>query len=161
MCFVCILESSIFIFLFLLLDFGFIAYFTIQVVIGVLLNYSLFWCTASNSALTTSLVGVLKSILQTAIGFFTFGGVKFNAINISGIGFNVLGGIMYTYAKHTEKFKTNIQSYVKSIQNFYYKINKKFQMSFYIILNVIFISSFTTFQHDFNLTEKLQALSEG
>ncbi|CAL1291898.1 unnamed protein product [Larinioides sclopetarius] len=96
-------------------DFGFVAHFAIQVVIGVLLNYSLFWCTASNSALTTSLVGVFKSILQTAIGFFTFGGIRFNTINIFGFGFNMLGGIMYTYAKHTERIKTHVQSSVKAV----------------------------------------------
>ncbi|KAF8783465.1 uncharacterized protein LOC129962669 isoform X5 [Argiope bruennichi] len=96
-------------------DLGFIAYFTIQVVIGVLLNYSLFLCTASNSALTTSLVGVLKSILQTTIGFFTFGGIKFNVINIFGIVINMFGGIMYACAKYTEKYTTIVQSNVKPI----------------------------------------------
>ncbi|GIY21887.1 hypothetical protein CEXT_520981, partial [Caerostris extrusa] len=86
-------------------DSGFLLCFFIQVVTGVLLNYSLFLCTAKNSALTTSLVGVLKSVLQTTIGFFTFGGVEFNSLNIFGIGLNMLGGIMYTYTKYMEKFK--------------------------------------------------------
>ncbi|GIY52315.1 hypothetical protein CDAR_207791 [Caerostris darwini] len=86
-------------------DSGFLLCFFIQVVTGVLLNYSLFLCTAKNSALTTSLVGVLKSVLQTTIGFFTFGGVEFNSLNIFGISLNMLGGIMYTYTKYMEKFK--------------------------------------------------------
>ncbi|GFY11059.1 hypothetical protein TNCV_4470451 [Trichonephila clavipes] len=97
------------------LDFGFILCFIIQVVTGVLLNYSLFLCTAKNSALTTSLVGVLKSILQTVIGFFTFGGVKFNSLNIFGISLNMFGGIMYSYAKYNERLKSNALNNVKPI----------------------------------------------
>lgn len=96
-------------------DFGFILCFIIQVVAGVLLNYSLFLCTAKNSALTTSLVGILKSILQTAIGFFTFGGVKLNSFNIFGIGLNMFGGIMYTYSKYIERLKINAQNNIKPI----------------------------------------------
>ncbi|PRD29286.1 UNVERIFIED_CONTAM: UDP-galactose/UDP-glucose transporter 7 [Trichonephila clavipes] len=96
-------------------DFGFILCFIIQVVTGVLLNYSLFLCTAKNSALTTSLVGVLKSILQTVIGFFTFGGVKFNSLNIFGISLNMFGGIMYSYAKYNERLKSNALNNVKPI----------------------------------------------
>ncbi|GFT22845.1 hypothetical protein NPIL_274731 [Nephila pilipes] len=96
-------------------DFGFILCFVFQVVTGVLLNYSLFLCTAKNSALTTSLVGVLKSILQTVIGFFTFGGVKLNSLNILGISLNMFGGIMYTYTKYYERSKHNAQINVKPI----------------------------------------------
>lgn len=72
---------------------------------GVLLNYSLFLCTEKNSALTTSLVGVLKSIMQTVIGFFTFGGVKFSVLNVFGISLNMIGGILYSYSKYKEKLK--------------------------------------------------------
>ena len=52
--------------------------------LGAVLNYSLFLCTALTSALTTSLVAVAKSVIQTAVGFFVFGGVKFHPLNIAG-----------------------------------------------------------------------------
>nr|XP_042906162.1 UDP-galactose/UDP-glucose transporter 7 isoform X1 [Parasteatoda tepidariorum] len=84
-------------------DYGFLLCLGIQTSMGVLLNYSLFLCTAKNSALTTSLVGVIKSILQTVIGFFTFGGVKFNPLNVFGITLNLFGGILYSYSKYVEK----------------------------------------------------------
>ncbi|CAB4063376.1 SLC35D [Lepeophtheirus salmonis] len=51
---------------------------------GFLLVYSQFLCTTVCSALTTSLVGVAKSVIQTFVGFFTIGVVKFNIINILG-----------------------------------------------------------------------------
>lgn len=70
--------------------------------VGAVLNYSLFLCTSLNSALTTSVVGVLKSILQVAIGFFTFGGVAFNLLNILGLTLNTAGGILYTCGKLKE-----------------------------------------------------------
>ncbi|CAL4120000.1 unnamed protein product, partial [Meganyctiphanes norvegica] len=51
---------------------------------GLVLNFSLFLCTIINSALTTSIVGVAKSTLQTAVGFYAFGGVTINTLNLTG-----------------------------------------------------------------------------
>lgn len=86
-----------------LTDGGFTVCFLLQVLMGVFLSYSLFLCTAQNSALTTTLVGVMKSILQTVIGSFTFGGIKPNLLNVFGIGLNTYGGIMYVHTKYREK----------------------------------------------------------
>lgn len=83
-------------------DFGFICCLLLVVVLGSILNYSLFLSTSLNSALTTSLIGVLKSVLQTIIGFFTFGGVAYSPVNVTGIVLNSLGGAFYTYAKLKE-----------------------------------------------------------
>lgn len=85
--------------------------------VGVVLNYSLFLCTEKNSALTTSLVGVLKSVLQTVIGIFTFGGIQFNTLNGFGLSLNLFGGILYTYVKYQENVKHNSidSSSIKSI----------------------------------------------
>ncbi|KAG8185711.1 hypothetical protein JTE90_000700 [Oedothorax gibbosus] len=96
-------------------DIKFLLCFGVQVSIGVLLNYSLFLCTEKNSALTTSLVGVLKSIMQTVIGFFAFGGVQFSALNVFGISLNMFGGILYSYSKYMEKFKVNPESFMKPV----------------------------------------------
>ena len=40
---------------------------------GMLLNYALFLCTLTNSALTTTVVGVLKGVASTLLGFFLLG----------------------------------------------------------------------------------------
>lgn len=90
-------------FFFFFLDPAFLSCFAVQISMGVLLNYSLFLCTEKNSALTTSLIGVLKSILQTIVGVFTFGGIDFTPWIISGLGLNMFGGVLYTYAKYREK----------------------------------------------------------
>ena len=51
---------------------------------GGILTYSQFLCASVCSALTASLVGVAKSVLQTVIGLFTFGGVRFHPLNVIG-----------------------------------------------------------------------------
>ncbi|XP_071545800.1 uncharacterized protein [Panulirus ornatus] len=84
-------------------DAGFNVIFIVLLVLGLLLNFSMFLCTMLNSALTTSIVGVSKSVLQTFIGFFTFGGIIFEPVNITGIILNTAGGVMYTYAKYQDK----------------------------------------------------------
>ena len=54
------------------------------VIMGILLNFTSFLCTTFNSALTTSIVGVVKGVLVTLVGYFSFGGMKFDPINVSG-----------------------------------------------------------------------------
>ena len=56
-------------------DPSFSAVFSLLILSGCLLTWANFMCAAVCSALTTSMVGVAKSVLQTVIGFFTFGGV--------------------------------------------------------------------------------------
>jgi len=70
---------------FALSDLGFVVTFTVVTVFGCLLNYLLFLCTTYNSALTTSITGTLKTIIQTVIGMFTFGGISINIFTILGI----------------------------------------------------------------------------
>ena len=79
---------------------GFLCSFLLTISMGSILNYLLFLCTTLNSALTTSVVGTLKSIVQTAIGMFTFGGVSINVFTVSGISINLFGGVLYTYTKY-------------------------------------------------------------
>ena len=85
---------------------GFLLVFGIVVSIGCLLNYLLFLCTALNSALTTSITGVLKSVLQTTIGIFTFGGIHLNLLTYLGIVTNISGGIYYAFVKYQEKVRS-------------------------------------------------------
>ncbi|XP_006814403.1 uncharacterized protein LOC102810125, partial [Saccoglossus kowalevskii] len=84
---------------------GFVASYLIVISMGCVLNYSLFLCTTLNSALTTSLVGVVKGVVTTVIGMFTFGGVEPTVLNISGICMNTTGGIWYSAIKYQEKKK--------------------------------------------------------
>lgn len=72
-------------------------------VLGTLLNLSLFLCTINNSALTTTVVGVLKGVLVTVLGFFLLGGVEFHPLNVLGIGLNTIGGVCYAAIKYRQK----------------------------------------------------------
>merc|ERR1719192_1259636 len=81
---------------------GFLPVFVTLVISGCILTFSQFLCASVCSALTASLVGVGKSVLQTIIGFFTFGGVRFHPINIIGLFLNTCGGVLYSYVKYHE-----------------------------------------------------------
>lgn len=78
----------------------------ISLVMGIVLNYTMFWCTLVNSALTTTIVGVLKGVGSTTLGFVVLGGVKVHALNVTGLVINTFGGVWYSYAKYTQKKKT-------------------------------------------------------
>lgn len=69
---------------------------------GCLLNYSLFLCTSLTSALTTSVVGGIKAMLQTLFGIFTFGGISHNMATYIGISMNLCGSVSYISAKFVE-----------------------------------------------------------
>ena len=63
---------------------GFTPVFALLIFSGCVLTWSQFMCAAVCSALTTSMISVAKSVIQTVLGFFTFGGVKFHPLNITG-----------------------------------------------------------------------------
>ncbi|GAB6021554.1 hypothetical protein CHUAL_004152 [Chamberlinius hualienensis] len=102
---------------YLLSDPGFILCLSIVVVLGTVLNYSLFLSTGLNSALTTSIVGVFKSVVQTAIGFFTFGGVAYNPVNVAGIVLNSSGGALYAFVKLKKEDKSSGREKLKYEDN--------------------------------------------
>ena len=84
---------------------GFVFMFSLVIVMGCVLNYLLFLCTTYNSALTTSVTGTLKSIIQTAVGIFTFGGISINVFTFTGICMNLSGGVLYSWTKYQEKVR--------------------------------------------------------
>ena len=88
----------------LMFDVSFVVLFMTGAVMGCLLNFSLFLCTITNSALTTTIVGVLKGVVSTALGFFLLGGVKQPSfLNVAGILINTIGGVWYSYVKWRQK----------------------------------------------------------
>lgn len=56
--------------------------------------------TISNSFF--SLVGVIKGVITTLIGFFTFGGVAVNTYTLCGIVLNTFGGLLYFFTKYRD-----------------------------------------------------------
>ncbi|KAK1316403.1 hypothetical protein QJS10_CPA05g02299 [Acorus calamus] len=75
----------------------------LSLVMGIVLNYTMFLCTIVNSALTTTIVGVLKGVGSTTFGFVLLGGMKVHALNVTGLVINTAGGVWYSYAKYKQK----------------------------------------------------------
>ncbi|KAK4422394.1 UDP-galactose/UDP-glucose transporter 7 [Sesamum alatum] len=75
----------------------------LSLVMGIVLNYTMFLCTIVNSALTTTIVGVLKGVGSTTLGFVLLGGVEVHALNVTGLVINTLGGVWYSFAKYQQK----------------------------------------------------------
>jgi solute carrier family 35 protein len=89
-----------------LFDYNFMVVLNIPFVVlsGSTLAYSQFWCTLNNNALTTSVLGVLKSIIQTVAGMLLMSSLdQFSNLTIFGILLNLASGIWYTYLKYVEK----------------------------------------------------------
>jgi len=96
---------------------GFTWVFGLLILSGCILTYAQFLCAAVCSALTTSMISVAKSVIQTILGFFTFGGVQFHPLNITGLVMNILGGIIYTYVRQFEKRQQNAKRLNKFVEN--------------------------------------------
>jgi len=84
-------------------SFFFWLYFLASTLGGGLLNGATFWCIMKNSALTTSVAGVLKSILQIFFGMFAFDRLAININTVVGIMLSLVAGTMFTYLEYTAK----------------------------------------------------------
>lgn len=82
---------------------SFLVMLALSLSMGIILNYTMFLCTIVNSALTTTIVGVLKGVGSTTLGFVLLGGVQVHALNITGLVINTAGGVWYSYAKYQQK----------------------------------------------------------
>lgn len=78
----------------------------LSLIMGIVLNYTMFLCTIVNSALTTTIVGVLKGVGSTTLGFVLLGGVQVHALNVTGLVINTAGGVWYSFAKYQQKKRT-------------------------------------------------------
>ncbi|KAI3883033.1 hypothetical protein MKX03_003458 [Papaver bracteatum] len=85
------------------ISFSFLMVLILSLVMGIVLNFTMFLCTIVNSALTTTIVGVLKGVGSTTLGFILLGGVQVHALNVTGLVINTAGGVWYSYAKYQQK----------------------------------------------------------
>ena len=83
---------------------SFLFTFLLVLLSGCLLSFSQVWCTVNNNAITTSVVGILKSIIQTFCGIIIFNAWKnLTLFSYIGLLFNFVFGGWYTYLKYIEK----------------------------------------------------------
>ncbi|XP_062857094.1 solute carrier family 35 member D3 [Trichomycterus rosablanca] len=79
--------------------------FCVCVVIGCAMNFTTLHCTYINSAVTTSFVGVVKSIATITVGMLAFSDVEPTTLFIAGVVVNTVGSITYCIVKFFEAKK--------------------------------------------------------
>ncbi|XP_074676815.1 solute carrier family 35 member D3 [Strix aluco] len=72
------------------------------VLISCAMNFTTLHCTYINSAVTTSFVGVVKSIATITVGMVAFNDVEPTKLFIAGVVVNTLGSVIYCVAKYIE-----------------------------------------------------------
>uniref|UniRef100_A0A8D0DCN5 Solute carrier family 35 member D3 n=1 Tax=Sander lucioperca TaxID=283035 RepID=A0A8D0DCN5_SANLU len=82
--------------------------FTICVFIGCAMNFTTLHCTYINSAVTTSFVGVVKSIATITVGMLAFSDVAPTHLFIGGVVVNTVGSITYCVVKYFETKKKSL-----------------------------------------------------
>ncbi|XP_021727357.1 nucleotide-sugar uncharacterized transporter 3-like isoform X1 [Chenopodium quinoa] len=78
---------------------GFQAVMFLSCILAFFLNYTVFWNTALNSALTQTICGNLKDVFTIGLGWLLFCGLPFDLFNILGQGTGFLGSCFYAYCK--------------------------------------------------------------
>lgn len=79
--------------------------FGLSCVLGFVLNFSTYWCTHVNSALTTTVIGCLKNVLSTYVGMVLGGDYVYTLANFMGVNISVIGSLVYSVVKYYEQVK--------------------------------------------------------
>lgn len=79
--------------------------FVFCIFIGCAMNFTTLHCTYINSAVTTSFVGVVKSIATITVGMLAFNDVAPTRLFIGGVVVNTVGSITYCVVKYFETKK--------------------------------------------------------
>ncbi|XP_029966395.1 solute carrier family 35 member D3 [Salarias fasciatus] len=79
--------------------------FVLCIFIGCAMNFTTLHCTYINSAVTTSFVGVVKSIATITVGMLAFSDVAPTGLFIGGVVVNTVGSITYCVVKYFETKK--------------------------------------------------------
>ncbi|KAI3364643.1 hypothetical protein L3Q82_011426 [Scortum barcoo] len=79
--------------------------FVFCIFIGCAMNFTTLHCTYINSAVTTSFVGVVKSIATITVGMLAFNDVAPTGLFIGGVVVNTIGSITYCVVKYFETKK--------------------------------------------------------
>ncbi|KAG7508830.1 hypothetical protein JOB18_025440 [Solea senegalensis] len=82
--------------------------FVFCVFIGCAMNFTTLHCTYLNSAVTTSFVGVVKSIATITVGMLAFSDVAPTGLFIGGVVVNTVGSITYCVVKYFEMKKKSL-----------------------------------------------------
>lgn len=84
------------------------AIFICCILIGCAMNFTTLHCTYINSAVTTSFVGVVKSIATITVGMLAFNDVAPTGLFIGGVAVNTVGSITYCVVKYHEMKKKSL-----------------------------------------------------
>ena len=82
------------------------------VILGALLNYTTFWCTAVNNPLSTAVAGTLKGVLSSVFGILIFG-VRLTPVGWLGLTTSTVGGFIYSMA-HASRSKSGLEDSKKA-----------------------------------------------
>ncbi len=82
--------------------------FVFCIFIGCAMNFTTLHCTYINSAVTTSFVGVVKSIATITVGMLAFNDVAPTGLFIGGVVVNTIGSITYCVVKYFETKKKSL-----------------------------------------------------
>lgn len=75
------------------------------VLIGCAMNFTTLHCTYLNSAVTTSFVGVVKSVATITVGMLAFSDVAPTGLFVGGVAVNTVGSVTYCAVKYMEMKK--------------------------------------------------------